>query len=202
MSLCKRGGSIYPHMSVIADYFVFGTSNLWTYPHRVAECLENGSMVLDEGTVFDLCGNDRSDNDLYRCLEDGVYSNSIVVLNKHSFETVLAMPTQGVGNWANNCYEIGKNLWALTDEEADQYWWHNDFCPKYTVIPQRISDFSQSVSAWNISIESTPGINGDVSSVATYYHDGTPYAAIGNKMGYFWIIDLDAAEVGLCHVLC
>ena len=184
-------------MSVIGDYFVFGTANLWAYPNRVAECLENDTQIIENANTLDTCGNDRSDNDLYRCLEDGVYANSIIVLNKHSFETELALPTQGVGNWANNCYEIGLRLWTRTDEEKDQYWWDNDYCAKYTVIPEYISNFSESVPAWNISIDSTAGINGDVSSVATYYHEGTPYGIFGNKMGYFWIVDLDAMEVRL-----
>ena len=33
--------------------------------------------------------------------------------------------------------------------------------------------------------------------MATYYHDGIPYAIIGNKMGYFWIIDLNEMKVKL-----
>ena len=165
-----RGGSIYPHMSVIGDHFVFGTSNLWTTPIRVAECLQTESMIIENASVTDVCGNDRSDNDLYRCLEDGVYANSIVVLNKDTFEIELALPTQGVGNWANICYLYGLGLWQLTDEMANAYWWHNDYCPKYNIIPEYISNFTQSVAEWIISVDSTPGINGDVSSVATYYY--------------------------------
>ena len=65
-------------MSIIDDFFVFGTSNLWNYPNYVAECLANESMVIDNVNPFDVCGNDRSDLDLYRCLEDGVFGNSIV----------------------------------------------------------------------------------------------------------------------------
>merc|ERR1719242_845358 len=67
--LFYQGGSIYPHMSVIDDYFVFGTSNMWNYPNRVEECLMDESKpTIDNANVFDVCGNDRSDNDLYRCL--------------------------------------------------------------------------------------------------------------------------------------
>merc|ERR1719474_1484116 len=188
--LFYRGGSIYPHMSVISDYFVFGTSNLWTYPFRVEECLENDSMIIDNANVYDVCGNDRSDNDLYRCLEEGVYANSIVVLNKHTFETELALPTQGVGAWSQDCYTYGRIYGTQTGDAADLYWWDNEYCPKYNVIPESMTTAFGSLS-------STPGMNGDVSSVATYWHDGTPYAAIGGKMGYFWIIDLNEMEVKL-----
>ena len=118
-------------------------------------------------------------------------------MDKHSFELKLGLPTQGVGNWANICYIYGQYLWTLSDEDKDKYWWDNDYCPKYNIIPEDVVNFSTSVPAWNISENSTPGINGDVSSVATYYHRGKPYAAIGNKMGYFWIIDLDDLTVKL-----
>lgn len=177
-------------MSVISDYFVFGTANLWTYPLRVEDCLDNDTMIIDNANVFDVCGNDRSDNDLYRCLEDGVYANSIIVLNKHTFETEIAVPTLGMGTWSADCYGSGKTYGAQTGDEADLYWWDNDFCPKYDVLPESMSTVFG-------TLHSTPGINGDVSSVATYYHNGNPYAAIGSKMGYFWIIDLNEMKVKL-----
>ena len=70
-----RGASIYPHMSVIGNYFVFGTANMHNIPMRVQECLLNENITIENANVYDICGNDRSDNDLYRCLEDGVYAN-------------------------------------------------------------------------------------------------------------------------------
>ena len=91
-------------MSLIDDLFVFGTANLWNTPMRVAECLANTSTVIDNVNPFDVCGNDRRDHDLYRCLEDGVYGNSIIVLDKNTFELKLALPTQGVGTWGNTCF--------------------------------------------------------------------------------------------------
>jgi len=191
--LFYRGGSIYPHMSVIGDHFVLGTANLWNYPLRVAECLENDSMILENANVHDVCGNDRSDNDLYRCLEEGVYANSIVVLNKHTFETELALPTQGVGAWSNICYFYAATYGTETGDQAAHHWKDNDYCPKHNVIPNMITAV---VSIFG-TLLSTPGISGDVSSVATYYHDATPYAAIASKMGYFWIIDLEKMEVVL-----
>ena len=102
---------------------------MWNYPNYVAECLANESMVMENVNPFDVCGNDRSDNDLYRCLEEGVYGNSIIVLDKNTFETKLALPTQGVGTWSNKCYETGLFLnHYAPGEEQDAYWWDNDYC--------------------------------------------------------------------------
>ena len=126
-------------MAVIDDYFVFGTSNLWNYPNRVADCLAaNDSRLIENANPYDPCGNDRSDLDLYRCLEDGVYANSIVVLDKHTFDKRLVLPTQGVGTFQGGCWKTATYLGLYPivfpdePEMSNIRWYDNDFCGMIT----------------------------------------------------------------------
>ena len=82
---------------------------------------------MEDVWPYDTCGNDRSDLRLFRCLEKGVYGLSIVVLNKHTFELELAVPTQGASEWSNACFSISAQMgyqnW--TQSERDAQWFDN-----------------------------------------------------------------------------
>jgi len=130
-----------------------------------------------------------------------VYSNSIVVLDKNTFEVRLARPTQGVGVYNSQCWGTATLLGLFelsgmyTPEELDLLWYSNPYCPKYNIVPESRQNFTRDLFFGGI--DSTPGTNGDVSSVAAYYYEGSPFAVIASKMGEFWMIDLDAMEVKL-----
>eukprot|EP01084_Bolivina_argentea_P220439 373589_1 len=191
-----NGASIYPHMAIIDDYFVFGTSNLWNHPNKVENCLlgDTDSIPLESANTFDICGNNRSDLALWRCLEKDVYGSSIIILNKNTFELELSLPTQGISTWGNTCFQTSLIVVTqnMTQEEKDRVWYNNIFCSKYNIIPDYIQEIYQSI--YN-GTASTAGVNGDVNGVAGYYYEEKPYVAISSKNGFFWIIDLKSMDV-------
>eukprot|EP01084_Bolivina_argentea_P262655 444243_1 len=94
------GCGIWNFPSIIGDYLTFGTGNLYTYPEHIGRCL-NGSMnPLDtpiENNPIDPCGINQEQNySFWRCLEHGVYPDSLIILNKNTFELIKAIPFQGV----------------------------------------------------------------------------------------------------------
>eukprot|EP01084_Bolivina_argentea_P147313 257771_1 len=94
-----RGASMWHMPAVIDNYLVFGTGNLFSYPKYIEECLFGNleALPLENAHVIDACGVNRSvDERVWRCLEKGVYPDSFIVLNKHTFELLAAVPVQGV----------------------------------------------------------------------------------------------------------
>eukprot|EP01083_Nonionella_stella_P036225 98859_1 len=100
------GIAMYNFPAIIGDYVIFGTSNLWRTPTNIDECLstDDGNMSIDYDEYLDLddcnyrdvCGQDRSDNKYYRCLEKDLYPSSLVILNKHTFYLEHAFTLQGL----------------------------------------------------------------------------------------------------------
>ena len=159
------------------------------------DCLfgDDEAIPMEDVWPYDVCGNDRSDLRLFRCLEKGVYGLSIIVLNKHTLDLELAIPTQGASEWGQWCFGVSTRMsfknWAQADRDAQ--WYDNPFCHKYSIIPENGYHAYGTI----IPTASTPGINGDVNGVAGYEHEGVHYAAVSSKNGYFWIIDLDAMQL-------
>eukprot|EP01084_Bolivina_argentea_P043359 79894_1 len=89
-----RGSTLYNFPAIGDKYVAFGTSNLWTIPYKIQECLvlfyDNNyntfPFSLNESVVTDICGNNKSLNPYYRCMSQSVYPDSLIILNKETFE--------------------------------------------------------------------------------------------------------------------
>eukprot|EP01084_Bolivina_argentea_P265268 449564_1 len=85
------GIGIYNFPAIIDQYLVFGTGNLHRTPKNIDDCLTYGQQVnisqdifnnylqLNKSHYIDLCGNDASSNRFWRCLENHVYVDSIII---------------------------------------------------------------------------------------------------------------------------
>ena len=123
------GASVWPILSIIDDYFVFGTGQLHNQPRHIDRCLlGNTSEVPIEDTqqLYNQCGDDFTDDPAglplkWRCLEKDVHSNSVMILDKNNFTLLAAVPLYGVEAWGPNCQPENKSL--RTDEQ-------NEYCYK------------------------------------------------------------------------
>eukprot|EP01084_Bolivina_argentea_P039372 72756_1 len=123
-----RGMSVYGmNDAIIEDYIIFGTSNLHAVPQYIEDCVGyslnhtntsyNPYLSLEQSVSQDICGNDQSNNALWRCLERGVYVDSLVILNKNNFEMVRGIPLQGL--------DIFTSIACIVDDDPPSH------CPKY-----------------------------------------------------------------------
>eukprot|EP01084_Bolivina_argentea_P056865 103994_1 len=104
------GIGIWPFASIYDQYVIFGTADLMTYPDYIGECmLGNFDSIPSEISQHKLSpctkitGRNLSTDIWWRCLEDGVYPDSLIVLNKNTFEEVLKLPLQGVDAFTSFC---------------------------------------------------------------------------------------------------
>eukprot|EP01084_Bolivina_argentea_P267835 454766_1 len=175
------GASIWPiNIGLIDDFIVFGTGNLYTIPQRVQQCmLGNSSAIPMENVMeYNLCSDDmRNIYQHWRCLEKDVYTDSVVILKKKSMQLHHAVPFSGVDAFHDYCNEL---------YQFDPILWSNlSFCP---------------VRNWSYA---KPILDGralgpdiDVVGVATYHDgEGIAYAAIAQKSGQFYVIELESGEI-------
>ena len=60
-------------------------------------------MIPINNYPFNPCGDDRSDNPFWRCLEDDIYTDSIIALNVNDFSVKSVTRTMGVDAWTLDC---------------------------------------------------------------------------------------------------
>eukprot|EP01084_Bolivina_argentea_P223996 378867_1 len=174
------GSSAWSLPAIIDDYVVFGTGNLFTIPRRVQQCmLGNKSAVpIEKVHDYNLCPTDMRENHLHwRCLEKDVYPDSLVILNKHSFNLKAAIPFGGVDAFNEFCHRL-----FMYENKTE--WFNDPNCPKRIYPNHTYLDWSAT------------GPDIDAVAIATYHdHDGKPYAAVGQKSGQFYVVDIETGDV-------
>eukprot|EP01084_Bolivina_argentea_P158314 275795_1 len=94
--------------AIIDQYVVFGTGNFYRTPKYVEQCLSGNfsKIPIENAHITDVCGNDKVDDRFWRCLEIDMYPNSLIVLNRHTFEIEFAIPLIGNDIYipSGNCY--------------------------------------------------------------------------------------------------
>eukprot|EP01084_Bolivina_argentea_P262651 444234_1 len=104
------GIGIWGVVSIIDEYLVFGTGNLYSYPDTIADCLlNNNSSNLFETYSTNPCGEDKSNIKWWNCLETNIFTDSFIVLNKTTFDEIITLPLYGVGCYVNGCTQIFGN---------------------------------------------------------------------------------------------
>eukprot|EP01084_Bolivina_argentea_P267535 454156_1 len=101
------GASTWNFPSLIDDYLVFGSGNLYSYPDRIGDCLmysgSDTSLIPANNYAYNMCGEDKSDNPFWRCLEDNVFSTSLITLNTKDFSLQSVVRTNGIDAWTVDC---------------------------------------------------------------------------------------------------
>ena len=98
------GASSWNFPALIDDYLVFGSAQLYSYPDRILDCLQDPALIpIANNYPFNPCGDDRSDNKFWRCLENDVYLDSLIALNVNDFSIKSITRTMGVDGWALDC---------------------------------------------------------------------------------------------------
>eukprot|EP01084_Bolivina_argentea_P292715 503302_1 len=112
-----KGISIWSYPAIIGDFVLFGTGNLHGYPKYIENCLLGNfsALPLNRSFLLNPCGELQPNNKWWRCLEKDIYADSIVVLNKHTFDLEFAIPLNGVDLYLGYCVDSNPN---------------NVFCPK------------------------------------------------------------------------
>eukprot|EP01084_Bolivina_argentea_P139652 245665_1 len=160
------GAGIWPIHQIIDNYFVFGTGNLYNYPKRVQECLlgNTSSIPLTDARPYNPCGEDMSHILKWRCLEKDIHTDSLIILDKNTFEIKTGIPFAGVDAWGDYCFDIWLNNTNISFDTEP-------YCPK------------------------VPGRDTDAVAIATYHHNNIAYAALGDKSGRFYIIEIESGNV-------
>ena len=107
------GPGLYNFPALIDDYLIFGTGQIYRTPKRVDDCLSGDfdAVPFENSVSEDICGNDRSNNRFWRCLEKDIFVDSLVILNKNTFELQAGIPMSGIDVyywstcWTNPNYE-------------------------------------------------------------------------------------------------
>eukprot|EP01084_Bolivina_argentea_P245557 411104_1 len=154
------GASIWPLHSIIDDYYVFGTGNLFTYPHKTEQCMlgNTSHLPLDDVRPYNPCGVDVSHVLKWRCLEHNIHTDSLIILNKKSFKLVAAIPFAGVDGWGWYCWNRPSSI-------------DPGYCPAVL------------------------GPDADAVAIATYHYNGQAYAAVGQKSGQFYVVEIPSGVV-------
>eukprot|EP01084_Bolivina_argentea_P139653 245667_1 len=163
------GASVWPIHAIIDEYYVFTTGNLVTYPKYIEECMlgNTSSVPLENARPHNICGEDMSEYVHWRCLENDIHTDSLVIMNKNTFELERnPLPFSGVDIWNNWCWYIEVGLYNFS-----------------------IDNFPQCTAAYH-------GPDADPAGIALYHdHNGIAYAAISSKSGYFYIIEIPSGNV-------
>eukprot|EP01084_Bolivina_argentea_P129251 228299_1 len=172
------GASVWPISAVIDNYVVFGTGNLFTYPRKTEQCmLGNVSCIPIESVYeYNLCAQDMRETSLnWRCLEKNIYTDSLIILNKHSFKLEAAIPVAGVDTWYPFCV-------FLYFQNQTEFYQIPD-CPK-RLPPAAAVDMTSF------------GPDADLVAIATYHDDsGQAYVAAGQKSGQFYVMEIPSGNV-------
>eukprot|EP01084_Bolivina_argentea_P231004 389684_1 len=95
------GGGIWGWVSIIHDYLIFGTGQFLSVPDYINDCFRSNGTDINYNTYsFNPCGENVADDTLYwKCMENGTYPGSLVVLNKTDFSLHFAVPLVGMDVW-------------------------------------------------------------------------------------------------------
>eukprot|EP01084_Bolivina_argentea_P092793 166924_1 len=159
------GASFWPFGAIIDEYFVFGSGQLYTYPHRVQQCLMGNITAIPKENVheYNLCEQDMRDTHLnWRCLEKNVYPDSLIILNKNSFNLEVDIPLAGVDAWNSYCWTLENK--SLSDGIPN--------CPK----PSGPDADAAAIATY-------------------HSNDGKMYVAVGQKSGQFYVIEIPNGNV-------
>lgn len=167
------GAGAYNFPALIDDYLVFGTGQIYRTPKYIDDCLlgddesdYNESLPFDQSVSTDVCGNDRSDDRFWRCLEKDVYPDSLIILNKNTFDIVAAIPMQGIDVY------FWSSCWTSTSYAP----WA---CPSVREGDNRPNQ----------------GPNADVSAVATFRYNGKLYAAASQKPSQLIVVEIPSGNL-------
>eukprot|EP01084_Bolivina_argentea_P294273 506284_1 len=92
------GAGAYNFPAIIDNYIIFGTGQIYRTPKYVDDCLlGNFSKIPFENSVSkNVCNEDKSNDRFWRCLEKNIYTDSLIILNKNTFELEIGIPLQGI----------------------------------------------------------------------------------------------------------
>ena len=152
---------------IIDDYIIFGTGDVTTYPDYIGECFK-GNLTLNNSYTINPCGIDVSHNKYWSCFEDDIYIDSVVVLNRNTFDIVFVKRLQGIDAWNLACPEYC--------EGPD--------CPP--IEPPCPHTFGPDADMQALTVINGFGENSD---------DGTYYVLAHQKSGVFYVIEVPSGEV-------
>eukprot|EP01084_Bolivina_argentea_P262647 444227_1 len=117
--------------AIIDDYLIFGTANLHDVPKYIYDCFGyalnyssnstyNPYLPLNKSVTKDICGNDVTHIPQWRCLDKSVHVDSLIILNKTTFQQINTIPVQGL--------DVFAGAKCLTDDNPGLY------CPLHEQI--------------------------------------------------------------------
>eukprot|EP01084_Bolivina_argentea_P107936 192927_1 len=95
------GAACWFFPTIIDQYLVFGTGNVYAAPKYIDRCLAGNfsAFPIENSYHVNACGENMSDNVWWRCLEKDIYTDSLMVLDKNNFHMFGAKPLQGIDSW-------------------------------------------------------------------------------------------------------
>ena len=167
-----QGASVWNWPSIIDDYIIFGTGNLYSIPDYVEKCMLD-EQALDNNAPIDPCGIDQSDNFIqWRCLEQGIYPSAFNILSANETDDAFihykSIPLQGTDVFCGTDDDCTLGVY-----QYNQVW------------TSQCYDVAQS------------GGDVDLAAVSAYTYDGELYGAGIAKSGMFYSFKIPSGELFL-----